>query len=152
VLPLLELNKKKDDATERNAVEEAYRVVKANNLRRSEEIATTATMATTATTTSSSSSSSSSNNTSTPLITLFTTFVTTAMLTNVSLPSVTGEASPDYLVSGPHAVANTLRFLPRTKIIVRREGGGGKKEVRTRGKIDEKHMQNIKCRVFKIYI
>jgi len=36
----------------------------------------------------------------------------------VVLPSVTGEASPDYLVSGPHAVANTLRFLPRLKIIV----------------------------------
>lgn len=34
------------------------------------------------------------------------------------LDSISGEASPDYLVAGTHAVVNTLRFLPRVKIMV----------------------------------
>jgi len=32
--------------------------------------------------------------------------------------TVTGEASPDYLVAGAHAVVNALRFLPRAKYVV----------------------------------
>ena len=37
---------------------------------------------------------------------------------NGSRPSATGEASPDYLVAGSHAVVNALRFLPRARFVV----------------------------------
>jgi len=35
---------------------------------------------------------------------------------------VSGEASPDYLVSGLHGVVNILRFLPRAKLVVSNAG------------------------------